>query len=236
MKTTREKVITEDEIADLILANYKYFGKVWITKNDVRDFMIKSNVLSAIDLEKSKSRNEPKYVQVIGNLISHRNNNFVFVESNIIDGCTFIFKPSTLKFNYQINELDLNPEFKNKANKTIFTSNKYVSDMGLKKMLKEINEYKCFYGCGEEMYFKSISGENYVEAHHLIPLSLQGNFDFNLDVKDNIVISCSKHHKLFHFGDKDELVKIYNYLPKNNIDFLKLHNIEFKMLYSIPEE
>lgn len=48
----------------------------------------------------------------------------------------------------------------------------------------------------------------YVEPHHLIPMSAQGEFNHSLDVEANIVALCSNCHNEIHYGEKSfELVQ-----------------------------
>lgn len=44
------------------------------------------------------------------------------------------------------------------------------------------------------------SKRNYVEAHHLIPFSQQGEFLHSLDVEENITALCPNCHKMLHYG------------------------------------
>ena len=46
-----------------------------------------------------------------------------------------------------------------------------------------------------------------MEAHHLIPLRMQHDFENSLDVVGNIVSICPNCHRLIHYGrDKDKKV------------------------------
>ncbi|NHZ43269.1 MrcB family domain-containing protein [Massilia aquatica] len=82
--------------------------------------------------------------------------------------------------------------------------------------------------------FISNSGKRpYVEAHHLVPMSHQGEFKWSLDVPSNVVALCALCHKLLHHGralDKKEyLMKLFenrkNRLLKNEI------SLDFSSLY-----
>lgn len=51
--------------------------------------------------------------------------------------------------------------------------------------------------------------QQYVEAHHLVPMSMQTKFSSSLDVPANIISLCATCHKLLHYGravDKKELL------------------------------
>ncbi|EJL84344.1 putative restriction endonuclease [Herbaspirillum sp. CF444] len=48
------------------------------------------------------------------------------------------------------------------------------------------------------------TGMTYVEAHHLVPLSKQGQFPHSLDVEENIVALCANCHRLLHHARADQ--------------------------------
>ena len=52
----------------------------------------------------------------------------------------------------------------------------------------------------------------YMEPHHLIPMAYQDNFDFSLDIEENIVCLCSNCHNKIHYGQGNvELaIKLFN--------------------------
>lgn len=64
-------------------------------------------------------------------------------------------------------------------------------------------------------YFKSkTTEENYVEAHHLIPLGYQDRFEYSIDIEPNVITLCPLCHKKFHHAsliDIEIMVeKLYN--------------------------
>ena len=74
----------------------------------------------------------------------------------------------------------------------------------------------------------------YVEPHHLIPISRQDDFDFSIDVPENIISLCPNCHRLIHYAmDKDKkslLIRFY----KQRRDRLKDRgiSISLKRLFS----
>lgn len=55
------------------------------------------------------------------------------------------------------------------------------------------------------MFFRSNStGQNYVEAHHLIPMEFQEIFDYSIDVEANIISLCPLCHKKVHHATIEE--------------------------------
>ena len=64
-------------------------------------------------------------------------------------------------------------------------------------------KYKCEYD-DTHMYFTAkTTGENYVEAHHLVPMEFQNQFEKSLDVEANIISLCPLCHKKVHHATFD---------------------------------
>ncbi|MDM5358813.1 HNH endonuclease [Peribacillus sp. ACCC06369] len=79
-------------------------------------------------------------------------------------------------------------------------------------------ENKCEYD-NLHLFFKSATtGENYVEAHHLIPMEFQDQFENSLDVEANIISLCPLCHKTVHHATMEEIEPIIRelYLIRQN--------------------
>ncbi|MCK5806776.1 MAG: hypothetical protein KAG91_00075 [Mycoplasmataceae bacterium] len=92
-----------------------------------------------------------------------------------------------------------------------FTTKKYVRDPQIAKQIKVIYKYQCFFECDMNvMSFETNKGQNYLESHHLIPMANQPLFkSINLDVINNLVSLCPKHHRELHHsipGTRDILL------------------------------
>ena len=74
--------------------------------------------------------------------------------------------------------------------------------------------YLCEIDNQHKHFISKFNGKNYVEAHHLIPMQYQEQFDISLDIHANIVSICLVCHKKIHFGmfeDKKEILeKLFN--------------------------
>ena len=74
-------------------------------------------------------------------------------------------------------------------------------------------DYLCEYDSSDRTFLRK-NGKPYTEPHHLIPISKYRDFDYSVDVMENIVSLCSHCHNLLHYGrfaDKvPVLTKLYN--------------------------
>lgn len=68
--------------------------------------------------------------------------------------------------------------------------------------------YKCEFDDKHLFFQSSVTGENYVEAHHLIPMEYQGQFDWSLDVEANIISLCALCHKTVHHAPIETIAPI----------------------------
>lgn len=61
-------------------------------------------------------------------------------------------------------------------------------------------------------FIRKSNNKNYTEAHYLIPLKYQNEFEYSLDVPANIVSLCSNCHNCLHYGINKEgtLRKLYD--------------------------
>lgn len=83
--------------------------------------------------------------------------------------------------------------------------------------LKTAN-FKCEADAGHNTFTSAVTGENYVEAHHLMPMGQQSSYHYNLDVPANIVALCPTCHRKIHHASatekEDLLTKIYVHRKK----------------------
>lgn len=61
-------------------------------------------------------------------------------------------------------------------------------------------DFKCECAVNHSTFKSKFNGLPYMEAHHLIPLAYQDEFEFSLDVEANVVSLCSHCHNEFHYG------------------------------------
>lgn len=66
------------------------------------------------------------------------------------------------------------------------------------------SNFKCEYDNEHQTFKSSANGHDYVEAHHLIPISFQENFKYSIDIQENIIALCPNCHRLLHHGYMEE--------------------------------
>lgn len=70
--------------------------------------------------------------------------------------------------------------------------------------------FKCEFDNNHMTFIRKNSNKHYTEPHHLIPISKYRDFEFSVDVMENIVSLCSHCHNLLHYGrfeDKKPILK-----------------------------
>lgn len=74
-------------------------------------------------------------------------------------------------------------------------------------------EYLCEFENSDRTFTRK-NGKPYTEPHHLIPISKYRDFEYSVDVMENIVSLCSHCHNLLHYGRFEDkitlLTKLYN--------------------------
>lgn len=82
-----------------------------------------------------------------------------------------------------------------------------------KEALQNAN-YLCEVESSHMTFTSEVTKENFVEAHHLVPLKIQSEFSCSLDVPGNIVSLCPNCHRRIHHANKKErkeiIKKLYN--------------------------
>ena len=82
-------------------------------------------------------------------------------------------------------------------------SKRYKTNPRISKSVIAKNYYKCQYD-DSHLTFNDKRENQFVEAHHLIPMAFQDNYEKNLDRKENITTLCPNCHRAVHLGNKEE--------------------------------
>lgn len=74
--------------------------------------------------------------------------------------------------------------------------------------------YCCQLDSGHRTFTAAANMKQFVEGHHIIPISCQRDFNYSLDVLSNIIVLCPNCHRLLHYAVKqdreDRLKRIYD--------------------------
>ncbi|MEG2789948.1 MAG: HNH endonuclease signature motif containing protein [Romboutsia sp.] len=106
---------------------------------------------------------------------------------------------------------------------------KYRVNNRIKKTAIEISEYKCNIS-SEHITFKNKKDKHYMEGHHFIPMSAQGDFEnINLDRVENIATLCPNCHRAIHYGNDEERFSVLKKLYEIKINNLKEVGIDISL-------
>lgn len=103
-----------------------------------------------------------------------------------------------------------------------------------KKAIKLAN-FKCEIDDTHKTFISETSNKMFMEAHHLIPLRNQNEFEYDLDIVQNIVSICPNCHRKIHLAKASEKQKILETLFEKRKDQLELmgHDITEKYFLSL---
>ncbi|PFJ09917.1 HNH endonuclease [Bacillus thuringiensis] len=80
-------------------------------------------------------------------------------------------------------------------------SGAYKRDFKTAKNAIVLANYKCEIDLNHEYFISKVTKRNYVEAHHLIPIGFQDDFQKSIDVEANIISLCAHCHKKLHHAE-----------------------------------
>lgn len=112
------------------------------------------------------------------------------------------------------NRVDLQPgaiQRKQKKQNTLTTS--WSRDPNIAFTSIENSNFLCENDHKHLTFISEVTGHQFVEAHHLIPMKYQGDFEFSLDVPENIISLCPTCHRAFHNSVvqyKEELISSFH--------------------------
>ncbi|MDK1288607.1 HNH endonuclease [Pseudoalteromonas umbrosa] len=77
--------------------------------------------------------------------------------------------------------------------------------------------YICEYDKNHTTFISGTTKNNFLEAHHLLPVSEESSelFKVNLDVLENIIALCPNCHRAIHYGDQETKFKLLEKLFNN---------------------
>ncbi|MBE8233308.1 MAG: hypothetical protein HAW67_06185 [Endozoicomonadaceae bacterium] len=124
------------------------------------------------------------------------------------------------------------------AGKVEISSTRYHRNPSKAANAVKKSKYKCQYNNEHISFIAGASSKQYVEVHHLIPLSCTKLFDVSLDVSANLVVLCPNCHKAIHLGTAGTKIKYLERLFAERKDALSKSGIDINFkdlckLYSV---
>lgn len=107
-------------------------------------------------------------------------------------------------------------------------------------LIKTTRFHNTNYSCeinDKHITFPTNSYPNYLEGHHLIPISAQRNFvSINLDCIENMVSLCPICHSQIHYGTKEAKLFIFNFIAnarKKDLESIGFREEILKVVFEI---
>ncbi|WP_017212204.1 HNH endonuclease [Clostridium beijerinckii] len=99
----------------------------------------------------------------------------------------------------------------------------YVRDARIGKRALQLANFQCELDSEHEAFISNTNSENYVEAHHLIPIKYyySDEFKYSIDNEANIVALCPNCHRKLHFGQPEVKMELLEKLYNENIKNLE---------------
>ncbi|MFC1860149.1 MrcB family domain-containing protein [Chloroflexota bacterium] len=86
--------------------------------------------------------------------------------------------------------------------------NKWRTDPGIGKASIINCGYQCEIDPNHVTFTSKVTGQNFVEVHHLIPMANQADFSYSLDVPANIIPLCPNCHRQLHHGKREQVMVV----------------------------
>ena len=106
------------------------------------------------------------------------------------------------------------------------TVNKHNRSAALGQKVCSKAGYKCQYNSDHETFISASTGDFFVEPHHFIPVSRNTEFEYDLDVEENIIVLCPNCHRAIHYGDIKLRQRMIDRFYGNRIEGLRNKKID----------
>jgi hypothetical protein len=139
---------------------------------------------------------------------------------------SFVYNINSDKFKRQNNRLPV--PFKTKQ------GIKYKTNPRISKTALKLANFNCEHSPHSHKTFISKFGQQYMEAHHIIPMHAQKDFSINLDCVENISCICPVCHSAIHLGNTSVRLEYLKKLYDSKIKILRKKglNISFGDLFT----
>lgn len=157
-----------------------------------------------------------------------KQNDYSIEEKDTVDSKVLSNKSTGFSWNNKPKEKNFNEYSK-------ASSQKYKRDTTVAVNALIRANFLCEYDNSDRVFLRKGSRDrHYTEAHHLIPLSEHNNFEYSLDIEENVVSLCSHCHNLLHYGRYEDKKIILEKLYNERVDVLRKCgiNITFEQLFN----
>lgn len=203
------------------------------TENDRCNLYVDVNTFIKVDIGYLDNMT----IESSGNSIPLKKNStptfLVNINNELNNLLTNIINNPESNYQYQVeqeevpNDVIINDHPRDKQSKqTGRKSGKYNRNSLTAKKAIVSAKYKCEIDGSHEEFVSRATGENYVEAHHLIPIGYQDDFTKSIDVEANIVSLCAGCHRKLHHATYTDIKPLIEHLYSNRINRLKDCEIE----------
>ena len=150
------------------------------------------------------------------------------------------YRPKDSKGNYLLKDKNLDKYFLEEIENYLINNKKFLKqhkvsmydrNAKISQQAIERASYMCEVDPKHTSFTSSRTGKPYVEAHHLIPVSAQEDYNTSLDIHENIIALCSNCHNELHYGINPKIKVEFLYKQRKNLLFEKGINISFYELY-----
>ena len=116
---------------------------------------------------------------------------------------------------------------KEKPDKSVQTSkgNAYRRDINEAIQAKKNINWVCEMDANHTTFISEADNNPFVEAHHLIPMSVQDAYPYSFDFADNIVSLCPNCHRLVHHSARNTRKKAIEKFFESRKHLFKDHGI-----------
>lgn len=116
-----------------------------------------------------------------------------------------------------------------KTQKTKGGNNSWSRNAGISKAALERAGYQCEVDKTHLTFISKSSGQQFMEAHHLIPMEYQNDFTYSIDVPENIVSLCPNCHRKVHLSVTAEKMPLIEKLFYERTELLRNRGIEIDL-------
>jgi 5-methylcytosine-specific restriction protein A len=122
-----------------------------------------------------------------------------------------------------------------KEKKQSSSSSSWSRDANMAFTALDNANFRCENDQDHKTFISARTGNQFVEAHHLIPMEYQGEFPVSIDVPENIISLCPNCHRAFHnsiISNQEMLISKfyesrYSLLKERNITITKEKIFEY---------